>query len=120
MGEPVKIFDLAKRMIELSGLTVRDAVTKKGDIEIEFIGLRPGEKLFEELLIDQNASSTEHPLIMKATEKFIKWGVLETKILELLQAAEHEDREDIKLKLAELVENYCTKDSLHLKKLRTS
>ena len=71
MGEPVKIMDLAKRMITLSGLKVKDTHTPNGDIEIVIAGLRPGEKLYEELIIDgDNIEKTQHPLIMKAKEHF--------------------------------------------------
>jgi FlaA1/EpsC-like NDP-sugar epimerase len=73
MGEPVKILDLAKRMIRLSGLEVKEANFPKGDIEIEFSGLRPGEKLYEELLIGNNTSGTEHSRILRAEEKALNW-----------------------------------------------
>jgi len=66
MGAPVKIIELARRMVQLSGLEVRDEPNPEGDIEIRFSGLRPGEKLYEELLIGDNVSGTEHPLIMRA------------------------------------------------------
>ena len=72
MGQPIKIFDLAKKMIFLSGLTLKDKSNPAGDIEIKNIGLRPGEKLFEELLIDSKSEKTKHPLIYKANEKMIK------------------------------------------------
>lgn len=78
MGQPVKIMDLARRMIQLSGLTVQDADNLDGDIRIEITGLRPGEKLFEELLIGDNPSTTAHPRIMKANEEFIKFDLLES------------------------------------------
>ncbi|MCD8539720.1 MAG: polysaccharide biosynthesis protein, partial [Leadbetterella sp.] len=80
MGEPVKIFDLAKRMIELSGLTVKDANQPTGDIEISITGLRPGEKLYEELLIGDNPQSTTHPRIMRASEEFLSWPILLAKL----------------------------------------
>lgn len=76
MGEPVKIVDLAKRMIRLAGLTVRDADDPDGDIEIEFTGLRPAEKLYEELLIGENVAGTEHPRIMRAQEDHLGSGKL--------------------------------------------
>jgi FlaA1/EpsC-like NDP-sugar epimerase len=76
MGEPVRINDLAIKMIQLSGLQVRDKDNPDGDIEIKFIGLRPGEKLFEELLVGENTHKTENPLIMRAEEIMIDWGVL--------------------------------------------
>ena len=73
MGEPVKIVDLARRMIHLSGFEIRDDDNPDGDVEIVFTGLRPGEKLYEELLIGDNVSSTEHPLIMSAREDCLTW-----------------------------------------------
>ncbi len=74
MGEPVKIVDLAKQMIHLSGLDVKDSETLAGDIEIKFTGLRPGEKLYEELLVGENVTGTEHQLIMRAEEKLLPWN----------------------------------------------
>jgi FlaA1/EpsC-like NDP-sugar epimerase len=68
MGQPVRIADLARRMIHLSGLEVKDETHARGDIEIRYSGLRPGEKLYEELLIGDNVSSTDHPRIMRAQE----------------------------------------------------
>jgi FlaA1/EpsC-like NDP-sugar epimerase len=76
MGEPVKILDMAKRMIHLSGFEVKDEANPHGDIEIAFIGLRPGEKLYEELLIGENVVSTHHPLIMSAHEDSLPWESL--------------------------------------------
>ena len=76
MGDPVRIYDLACNMIRLSGLTVRDAERPDGDIEIRTVGLRPGEKLFEELLIGNNPMPTAHPRIMKATEHSVPWPQL--------------------------------------------
>ena len=71
MGKPVKILDLARSMIRLTGLSIRDEDDGPGDIAIEFTGLRPGEKLYEELLVGKNEQATEHPRIMKAQEKFM-------------------------------------------------
>ncbi|WP_342131686.1 nucleoside-diphosphate sugar epimerase/dehydratase [Hydrogenophaga sp. OTU3427] len=76
MGEPVRILDLARRMVELSGLKVRDEQHADGDIELRFTGLRPGEKLFEELLIGNNPQPTAHPRIMKAHEDHMPWASL--------------------------------------------
>lgn len=76
MGEPVKIIDLATSLIKLSGLEVKSAENPKGDIEFKYTGLRPGEKLFEELLVDNNAIETEHPQIMKANERYISYKSL--------------------------------------------
>ncbi|MCW8194219.1 polysaccharide biosynthesis protein [Proteobacteria bacterium 005FR1] len=83
MGEPVKIVDLAKRMIHLSGLTLRDEDQPDGDIEIQFTGLRPGEKLFEELLIGDDVSGTEHPRILRAEEKALGWDDMKDLLDEL-------------------------------------
>ncbi|MEK6748707.1 MAG: nucleoside-diphosphate sugar epimerase/dehydratase [Pseudomonadota bacterium] len=80
MGEPVKIIDMARRMIHLSGLSVRDEENPQGDIEIAVTGLRPGEKLFEELLIGDNVSGTNHPRILQAEEEFSSWSVLERQL----------------------------------------
>ena len=76
MGKPVKIIDLAKQMIKLSGLTLKNKTCKDGDIEIIFTGLRSGEKLYEELLIENNSKTTSHPLIFKAEENFIEYSSL--------------------------------------------
>ena len=76
MGKPVKIVDLAKRMISLSGLTVKNEQNPDGDIEIIFSGLRPGEKLYEELLIGDNVTATEHPRICRASEEMLHWNEL--------------------------------------------
>jgi FlaA1/EpsC-like NDP-sugar epimerase len=86
MGEPVRIIDLARAMIELSGLSVRDEDNPDGDIEVEVTGLRDGEKLYEELLIGDNPEATEHSRIMKANESFLDWEQL-TVLIEQLQAA---------------------------------
>lgn len=74
MGEPIKIVDLARRMIHLSGLEIKDNQHKGGDIEIHFTGLRPGEKLYEELLVGESVSGTGHPYILRAEEKALDWG----------------------------------------------
>lgn len=106
MGEPVKIVDLAFRMIELSGLVVKDEEHPDGDIEIKVTGLRPGEKLYEELLIGANPQSTTHPRIMKAHEAFLPWDTLAQKLLELGHAVDGNDVETIRDILRELVTGY--------------
>lgn len=83
MGKPVKIGDLARTMVQLSGLTVQDDANPDGDIAIEEVGLRPGEKLYEELLIGNSPTATQHPRIMMAHERFIPWPRLEGLIEEL-------------------------------------
>lgn len=90
MGEPVKIVDLAKRMIHLSGFAEKDEQHPDGDIEIIYTGLRPGEKLYEELLIGDNVSETQHPKIMRAEEHVIAWPEL-TLILQKLQQYNNEN-----------------------------
>jgi FlaA1/EpsC-like NDP-sugar epimerase len=84
MGRPVRIDDLARRMINLMGLTVRDAGNPDGDIAIEYTGLRPAEKLFEELLIGSNVTGTDHPMIMRAMEHHISWAKMEQSLNDLL------------------------------------
>jgi FlaA1/EpsC-like NDP-sugar epimerase len=86
MGEPVRIIDLAKRMIHLSGLDICDTDNPKGDIEIIFTGLRPGEKLYEELLIGDNVSPTQHPRILRAEEEVLTWQQIDI-LLKTLNAA---------------------------------
>lgn len=88
MGEPVKIMDLARQMIKLSGLEVRDENSLEGDIEIKVTGLRPGEKLYEELLIGKNAQGTQHPKIMTTIEKHLLWDELNVILTELEQACD--------------------------------
>jgi FlaA1/EpsC-like NDP-sugar epimerase len=106
MGQPVKILDLAKRMVELSGLTVLDQNNPMGDIEIQVTGLRPGEKLYEELLIGDNPLPTSHPRIMKAHEEFLPWNELESKLNILNAALDSNNVPVIRSLLKELVPGY--------------
>lgn len=106
MGEPVRIMDLARRMVELSGLTVRDASHPIGDIEIKITGLRPGEKLFEELLIGDNADPTNHPSILRASEQFLPWSSMASKLEVISIAAEKNDIEQVRALLEEVVNGY--------------
>jgi FlaA1/EpsC-like NDP-sugar epimerase len=112
MGEPVKIVDLARRMIELSGLVVRDEQNPDGDIEIKITGLRPGEKLYEELLIGDNPQSTLHPRIMRAQEEFISWSEFEQKLKSLEIALNVNNVGVIRLLLQELVAGYIPSDTI--------
>jgi FlaA1/EpsC-like NDP-sugar epimerase len=91
MGKPVKIADLARRMINLMGLTVRDDKHPDGDIEIQYTGLRPAEKLYEELLIGSNVSGTEHPRILRADEDFLGMNELMELLSGLEAASQHLD-----------------------------
>lgn len=106
MGASVKIIDLARQLVELSGLQVRDAQQPDGDIAFEFIGLRPGEKLYEELLIGDNPTPTTHPRIMKAHEAFMAWPELQTQLQQLQQAAHAEDLPAIKAVLLTCVQGF--------------
>ena len=106
MGQPVKIIDLARRMIHLSGLKVRDEACPDGDISIEIVGLRPGEKLYEELLIGENVEGTSHPLIMRAYEHELSWDLLQERLTELDSASQAFDYEKVLSLLASLVREY--------------
>jgi FlaA1/EpsC-like NDP-sugar epimerase len=106
MGESVKIIDLAHKMIELSGLTVRDESNPEGDIAIEVTGLRPGEKLYEELLIGDNPMPTDHARIMKAHEDFLRWPVLHEALLKLMRAVDANDVPSIRACMKTLVPGY--------------
>jgi FlaA1/EpsC-like NDP-sugar epimerase len=87
MGEAIRIYDLAKKMIRLSGLVVRDKDNTKGDIEIKYTGLKPGEKLYEELLVDGSFTTTDNQLIMRAEEEMINWDKLELILDQIKEAA---------------------------------
>jgi FlaA1/EpsC-like NDP-sugar epimerase len=112
MGQPVRIYDLAKRMVELSGLVLKDAHHADGDIEIAITGLRPGEKLFEELLIGDNPQPTQHPRIMKANEEFMPWQVLQLHLDEINVAIQSNDVPMIRGLLQSLVPGYQPSDEV--------
>lgn len=107
MGEPVKIIELAEKMVHLSGLSIRSEKNPHGDISIEFTGLRPGEKLYEELLIGDNVVSTQHPMIMSAHEDHMSWEVLKRCLTRLLDAVEDDDYNRVRLILRETVSGYA-------------
>ncbi|WP_373691326.1 polysaccharide biosynthesis protein [Endozoicomonas sp. YOMI1] len=86
MGQPVKIVDLTKRMISLSCLSILDEANPDGDIEIRFSGLRPGEKLYEELLIGDNVEGTIHPRISRACEEMLAWEQLKIVLVEIIES----------------------------------
>ncbi len=108
MGEPVKILDLARRMIHLSGLQERDVRHPDGDIEIRFTGLRPGEKLHEELVLGQAVSGTDHPMIMQATEGYLTTDAMQRLLDGLQTASERSDPQYARKVLAKFVEGYKT------------
>ena len=109
MGEPVLISDLAVKMINLSGLTVLNENNPDGDIEIKYTGLRPGEKLYEELLLDGNFSSTENKMIMRSEEKMISWDKLEPVLDQLRDAAVKSDTQRIYKLLTQIVPEFKRK-----------
>ena len=113
MGQPVRIVDLARRMIGLAGRTVRDATNPNGDLEIQFTGLRPGEKLYEELLIGSNVSGTEHPMIMRAVEHHLPWAQLEPLLLQLDATARNGDCAGLLATLKAVVVEYAPAASTH-------
>jgi FlaA1/EpsC-like NDP-sugar epimerase len=106
MGEPVKIDDLARSMIRLMGLEVRDEAHPDGDIGIEYIGLRDGEKMFEELLLGDNIVPTEHPRIKRSHEPFLQKAELDAMLAELGNVMVEGTTATIQATLARAVENY--------------
>ena len=106
MGEPVRIVDLARRMVELSGMTLRDDATPDGDIAIAITGLRPGEKLYEELLIGDDPTPTAHPRIMKAREHYLEWRELERQLQYLRAGIDADNTEQIQAVLRICVHGY--------------
>ena len=106
MGAPIKILELAQRMVALSGLTVRDEQHPSGDIAIGFTGLRPGEKLYEELLIGDNPLPTAHPRILRASEDYLPWSDLLAPLQSLHDATHRDSEIAMKHLLSELVHGY--------------
>jgi FlaA1/EpsC-like NDP-sugar epimerase len=106
MGQPVKIMDLARRMVRLSGMTLKDESNPQGDVEITITGLRPGEKLYEELLIGDNPEGTAHERIMKAREAFVPWDELSLVLVQMRHAAIQSNEALIREILVELVHGY--------------
>lgn len=106
MGEPIKIVELAEKMVHLSGLSIRTERNPLGDIAIEFTGLRPGEKLYEELLIGDNVEATQHPMIMRANEDCLTWDMLKERLVLLLAAVSADDYARVRLLLRETVSGY--------------
>lgn len=106
MGEPVKIVELAEKMIHLTGFSVRSERNPMGDIAIQFTGLRPGEKLYEELLIGDNVIATRHPMIMSANEDFVAWDTLKELLRQLIAAVAADDFVRVRQLLRETVSGY--------------
>ena len=112
MGEPVKIDELARKMIRLSGLDVKDEENPDGDIAIEYTGLRPGEKLYEELLIGNNPIGTKHPRIYRAIEESVSWNELETYLDVLIKALNASDCESALTLLLKVISDYNPQGSI--------
>lgn len=112
MGEPVKIIDLARTMVHLSGLTVKSDAEPHGDIAIEEIGLRPGEKLYEELLIGNDPIATRHPRVMKASEPTIHWEQFRPRLDELSAYIAENDTEAVRRIIRELVPEFMPERQL--------
>ena len=107
MGEPVKIIELAEKMVHLSGLSIRSEKNPHGDISIEFTGLRPGEKLYEELLIGDNVAVTRHPMIMSAQEDHLPWDAFKHSLTLLLKALDDDDYDKVRQILGDTVSGYA-------------
>jgi FlaA1/EpsC-like NDP-sugar epimerase len=112
MHEPIKIIDLAKKMVHLMGFEVKDENSYRGDIAIEYTGLRPGEKLYEELLIGEWVTGTGHPKIMRAKEETLSWGELEILLSKLELACKQIDLKEIRKILMEAVVGFEPKDEV--------
>jgi len=112
MGEPVRIIDLAQRMVELSGLQVKSEQNPTGDIEIQITGLRPGEKLYEELLIGDNPQPTQHARILRAHEIFKPWDELHEVLSMLDTAMQAHDMRSIRALLTQNIHGYRAADDI--------
>jgi FlaA1/EpsC-like NDP-sugar epimerase len=112
MGNPVKIYDLAIKMIKLSGLQVLDDNNPEGDIEIKFTGLRPGEKLYEELLVGTNTSKTENKLILRAQEETIEWETIQPLLDKLKEALNRSEYKKIRELLIKIVPDFSPKSPI--------
>lgn len=112
MGEPVQIVDLAEKMVKLAGLTLCDAEHPEGDIEIVYTGLRPGEKLYEELLIGDNVESTRHPMIMTAMDNHLKWEDLKLVLVKLEALLQQGDMVGVRTLLMDIVNGYTPQSEI--------
>ena len=116
MGEPVRIDDLARSMIRLAGLSVRDESNPDGEVDIQYTGLRPGEKLFEELLIGGTWSKTTHPRILRTDEPMLDADILDRELGALRQAMDRNDKVAIQEVLFRAVEGYSPTQSVSFMK----
>ena len=106
MGKPLSILALAIKMVHLSGLEIKDKLNPNGDIEIKYVGLRPGEKLYEELLITNNVTKTSNPLIMRAREEFMEWDKLNPILDQLKKSIKEGDSKKARDLLIKIVPEY--------------
>jgi FlaA1/EpsC-like NDP-sugar epimerase len=113
MGDPLEILSIAKKMIWLSGLSVKSKLNPEGDIEIETVGLRPGEKLYEELLIEGNPRKTAHPKILVGSESFLAWPDVERAVTKLLEAAIASEKDEVLAILSSVVEGFTVTHAIH-------
>jgi FlaA1/EpsC-like NDP-sugar epimerase len=113
MGKPVRIDTLARRMIKLMGLAARDATQPDGDIEVQYTGLRPAEKLYEELLIGTNVSGTDHPMILRAMEHSMPWSQVESLLNQLIEALRVFDCATVLSLLRAMVAEYLPAERVH-------
>jgi len=106
MGEPVAIVELARKMVMLSGMSIRDEINPNGDIAMTYTGLRPGEKLYEELLLGDNPSPTAHPKIHRANEDFVAWSELRAVLDAMHKAVNTDAYDDVRALLLSTVQGY--------------
>ncbi|WP_246260749.1 polysaccharide biosynthesis protein [Candidatus Ruthia endofausta] len=106
MGKPVRIYDLVLKMIHLTGLELKDSTNLNGDIEIEITDLRSGKKIFEELLIDDNALGTNHSMIMKAQDNMLSWDELKLVLASMELAITNYDQDKLRSLLIQLVPDF--------------
>ena len=112
MGEPIRIVELAEKLIKLSGMQIKDNKNPRGDIEIQFTGLRHGEKLFEELLIGKNAESTHHPMIYRAEEEMFPWKTIDSYLSKLKEAQTLSDHLLLRQILTETISGFEPKNKI--------
>ena len=112
MNEPIRIVDLAKKMVHLMGYDIKDENSYRGDIAIEYTGLRPGEKLHEELMIGESVTGTEHPKIVRAEEETLSWEVLQRLLDRLRKACSQIDLQEIKTVLMVAVDGFEPKEEV--------
>src|SRR5699024_8535323 len=112
MGESMKIHDLARSMIRLMGFSIRDDTNPAGDIEIRITGLRPGEKLYEELLIGDNGTGTQHPMVMQAHGEHLSWSEIAAAVEQFKAALQRDDAQELQALLRSHINGYQTTETI--------